>query len=82
MIGGGKNSDRDGQESDVEKNLATAGHQTRGGVTSDKEGTVPCVCPCLRREKSFGCIRVKTLRLGQRQIARSASVSQSTSRTY
>jgi hypothetical protein len=43
MMGGGKNSDRDGQESDVEKNLATAGHQTRGSVTSDKEGTVPGV---------------------------------------
>jgi hypothetical protein len=34
VIGGGKNSDRDGQESDVEKNLATAGHQTRGVADS------------------------------------------------
>jgi hypothetical protein len=41
VSGGGKNSDQDGQESEVEKNLAAAGHQTRGSVTSDKEGTVP-----------------------------------------
>jgi len=39
VIGGGKNSDQDGQESEVENNLATAGHQTRGSVISDEEGT-------------------------------------------
>jgi hypothetical protein len=82
VIGGGGNGDREGRERFVEKSwVGGAGHQTTSSVTSDEEVTVPGKRVSMRKTREVLRLYFE-LKLGQRQIARSANVSQSTVHEY
>ena len=65
----------------MEKSLASLDTQTTSSVTSDKEVTVPGKRISMRKTREVLRLHFE-LQLGQRQVARSVNVSQSTVHEY